>query len=146
MESTSGTLLASLRLRRRRPSALRCYSGRTEHTVIIGLGKSSKFQWSWWGFQTENENMVFCMRFFFFLAWFLVCTHPLLASPVFFNTKAFGCVWSVFLKCSLLFLGLFSLFPLLLWIKFPLLANPTSAQEFKRRAVFLKYKYSPCTD
>lgn len=95
MESTSGTLLASLRLRRRRPSALCCYSGRTEHTVIIGLGKSSKFQCSWWGFQTENENMVFCMLFFFSC---LIPSlhHLLLASPVFFNTKAFGCVFEGF--------------------------------------------------
>lgn len=60
MESTSGTPLGMLHLDRQRPSVW-CYSGRIERTDIIGLGKSSKFQWSWWGSQTENENRGFCI-------------------------------------------------------------------------------------
>ena len=63
MESTSGTPLGTLRLGRRRPSVWCCYSGRIEHRDIIGLGKSSKFQWSWWAFQTENENTGLCILF-----------------------------------------------------------------------------------
>lgn len=63
MESTSGTPLGTLRLGRQRPLVWCCYSGRIEHRDIIGLGKSSKFQWSWWGSQTENENTVLCIFF-----------------------------------------------------------------------------------
>lgn len=64
MESTSGTPLGTLRLGRQRPSVWCYYSGRIEHRDIIGLGKSSKFQWSWWGSQTQNENTGICIFFF----------------------------------------------------------------------------------
>lgn len=68
MESTSGTPLGTLRLGRQRPSVWCYYSGRIEHRDIIGLGKSSKFQWSWWGSQTQNENTGICIFYFFFLS------------------------------------------------------------------------------
>lgn len=45
---------------RQRPLVWCCYSGRIEHRDIIGLGKSRKFQWSWWSSKTENENTGLC--------------------------------------------------------------------------------------
>lgn len=39
---------------RQHPLVWCCYSGWIERRDIIGLGKSRKFQWSWWGSKTEN--------------------------------------------------------------------------------------------
>lgn len=44
---------------RQSPLVWCCYSERIVRRDIIGLGKSKKFQWSWWGSKTENENTSF---------------------------------------------------------------------------------------